>query len=192
MDIIEINEEFKKAGPLLISKIDGSQKKALINYLSAVGKEQELTKMPEVLEYVYNRFEIESKNNEKLTLSLYLNLKMTAKHSEKYKAGMKNEIKMYKNFETLYQYSRHYALVKKAGSRINDQKSYDTNSIEYQRLVYQTMKQEACSIFKLDIDRNPWIFNQNLLKNKYNGKETLKQLCLTYYIDAEVLFLIKV
>ena len=84
----------------------------------------------------------------------------------------------YNKFNTVYKYSRQYALIRLAGP-----------SAEYKRFVYQTFKKEVCAMFKHDIDRNAWVFDQNELKTIHTGKQSLKQLCEAYYIESEAMYL---
>ncbi len=88
-------------------------------------------------------------------------------------------------FETLYKNQRLYVLGKLAGSRIEDQGRYDTSSVRYRRLLYQSVKQEALRQYGRDIDCNAWVFDQNEIKGFSNGKKTLKALCRDVYEDIE-------
>ena len=65
----------------------------------------------------------------------------------------------------------------------------DRRQSGYERLVYQSFKQSVQQAFHIDVDRNAWVFDQNQLKTRSDGKESLKCLCETFYLNTESLFL---
>jgi len=98
-------------------------------------------------------------------------------------------MKKYNKFKTVYKKARQYALGCKAGSLIVDQLEYDQKSIDFQKFVYLTFRQEVQHIFKMEIDRNAWVFNQNELQTMQTGKKTNKKLCFEFYIENEAYYL---
>lgn len=98
----------------------------------------------------------------------------------------------YNTFETTYRNARAWALSCLAGSRLAAQRTYDTTSLEFQKRVYASFKQETQFMFGFTnskIDRNTWIVGQNALKTNHTGKQTLKALCHSYFAASEALFL---
>jgi hypothetical protein len=98
----------------------------------------------------------------------------------------------YNTFETTYRNARAWALSCLAGSRLAAQRTYDTTSLEFQKRVYASFKQETQFMFGFTnskIDRNTWIVGQNALKTNHNGKRSLKALCYISYLQAEGAFL---
>jgi hypothetical protein len=92
-------------------------------------------------------------------------------------------------FETIYRNQRQYVLSELAGSRVKDQANIDTKTVHFQRLVYQSVKQEIQMQFGRNVDRNAWVFDQNQLKTHHTGKQTLKALCLDYFVELEASYL---
>ena len=95
----------------------------------------------------------------------------------------------YNKFETIYRESRQYVLGIATGTSLHDQSKYDRRQSGYERLVYQSFKQSVQQAFHIDVDRNAWVFDQNQLKTRSDGKESLKCLCETFYLNTESLFL---
>lgn len=89
-------------------------------------------------------------------------------------------MKRYNKFETIYRDARLYV-----GSQ------HTKNSIRHQREIYLTFRQEIGALFNITTihDRNDWVFVQNELKEKHNGKESLKRLCEALYFNAEADYL---
>ena len=96
-----------------------------------------------------------------------------------------------KKFETVYKNARLWALSRSSGSKLEEQKKYNTKASKYESLVYATFVQETQWIFFAKAEKNPstWVFYQNHHKKTYDGKETLKSLCYGYFIEAEALYL---
>lgn len=97
----------------------------------------------------------------------------------------------YNKFETVYSNSRLYALGKKAGSKKEDQKDFDATTVDFERFVYATFRQDILMMFGFDVDRNTWVFDQNLLKTYADGRQSLKSLCKSLYFNNEAAFLAK-
>jgi len=102
---------------------------------------------------------------------------------------MKAKNKKYNKFETVYNNARQYALGCKAGSLIVDQRKFDKTCVDFQRFVYLTFRQEVQQLFKMDIDRSAWVFDQNELQTLHTGKKTNKQLCFEFYLENEAYYL---
>jgi hypothetical protein len=88
-------------------------------------------------------------------------------------------------FETIYRNQRQYVLSCLAGSKLNNQGEVDTNAVSFRRTVYQSLRQEVQMQFNQNVDRNAWVFDQNELKTRHTGKQTLKALCLDYFVELE-------
>ena len=96
----------------------------------------------------------------------------------------------YNTFETTYRNTRAYALSCLSGGRLAAQRTYDTTSLEFQKRVYASFKQETQEMFGyVKLDTNTWIVGQNATKTNHTGKQTLKALCHSYYLQAEGAFL---
>jgi hypothetical protein len=79
----ELNAEFAKAGPLLVVSANGSQRNALVRYLSIVAKEQGIQgpgSMGKAMAYVYDKYEAWARcQQQQVSLALYLNLEIPGK-----------------------------------------------------------------------------------------------------------------
>lgn len=95
----------------------------------------------------------------------------------------------YNKFNTIYSNARQYVLSREAGPRLVDQLTFDRRSVSYQRYVYLSFRQTVQAMFNIDIDSNGWVFDQNQLKTIHNGRESLKELCLSFYSNNEALFI---
>jgi len=93
-----------------------------------------------------------------------------------------------RKFETIYAYARKLSIGKLGGSRLIFQREVNVYGVEFQRELYVTFRTEVLLEFNLDTDRNPWVFNQNLLKTRENGKVTTKQLCHTLFVQMEAIY----
>jgi hypothetical protein len=88
-----------------------------------------------------------------------------------------------RKFETIYRYARQWEK-----GCIPKTANIDTTTTHFKRLVYQCFRQELQLEYGIDVDRNTWVFDQNELKTKYTGKETLKTICYSYYIQVDADF----
>jgi len=101
---------------------------------------------------------------------------------------MKRKIK---KFETIYNHARLWALGRLAGGRLVDQKKYDTKRLEFQSLAYITFKLETQWVFSAPFDQSVVAVYQNYIKEKQDSKQSLKNLCYSYFLQKEAIYLAK-
>jgi len=95
-------------------------------------------------------------------------------------------MKKINSFEVVYRNMVAYTLGSIVGSFVDDQKKVDRGSLEFKRLLYANFKQSVItSLGYSTVDRNIWVVNQNELKN-VRERDTLKELCRTYYYNSDV------
>ena len=81
-------------------------------------------------------------------------------------------------FETIFKKTKDYAISKRCDSPyLTDHRAFWLNKTEeFDRFFYLTFKRECAFNFGFDSDNNAWVFDQNNLKDRHNGKESLKSL----------------
>jgi hypothetical protein len=105
----------------------------------------------------------------------------------------------YNTFETTYKKARTYALVVLAGPRLADQFKHKTDTFEFEKKVYLRFAEETQVAFYGSLAQEIGRINRpdsaalakerRLLRELFKGKQTLKSLCHSYYLQAEGAFL---
>lgn len=94
-------------------------------------------------------------------------------------------------FETIWKKTKDYMISKNCESPyLIDHRAFWLNKTEeIDRFFYLAFKRECAYNFGFESDANIWVFDQNALKTKHNGKQSLKALCRNVYFDLESDFL---